>query len=206
MIVRTRAEKRKSRVRIQKRDLVGFSAPPSLAARLAALEEEIVARACAADPACTDFLEWWADEWKFYGTYVRPGVAALYWGWVETAADGSVTLDRRVHDEGREELAMAVDHEPHDGEMLSGRAIVQEFWWWSVGAWFPQPHVVLAIELFREFHATGRMKDWRRKKRRRQAAARRKQMRELQSQLHQLGLAGGRSDEAAPARPAADDE
>ena len=184
---RTRFEKRNKRVRAHKRDRVLFAEEksPELRTWLYRFQEQQVNEATVADPACGDFLEWWADEWKKYGTEIMPGLAALYWRWshVDTsktpAQVGFRTLDPETFMRERDDLADAVKSEWLDGDYCSGRTLIQELSWWAQADWPLLDFMVEALDEFSEFHARGRMADWRRRKRRRLAAARRKEIKHL---------------------------
>ena len=187
-------EMRKKKVRPPKREKVSFSAlnAPQLAERLARLEGDLVNAITAADPVCADFLEWYEESARLYGEPVRRGLAALYWRWMDPASGG--TLDDRSYAIHRDALADDIPVVVLDGEVCTGRTIMQEFVWWSAGDWFRVKYLVLAIRQFREYHAKGGMAEWRRKRRRRIAAARRRMIRETFLQMERTsprGVAAG---------------
>jgi hypothetical protein len=179
---RTRFERRNKRVRAHKRDRVLFAEEksPELRGWLYRFQSDTVNEATVADPACADFLEWWADEWKKYGTEIAPALAALYWRWSDVdPVTKRRTLDHDTFDREREDLADATKSEWLDGDYCSGHTLVQELTWWAQADWPMLDFMVEALDEFSEFHARGKMPDWRRRKRRRLAAARRKEIKHL---------------------------
>lgn len=196
----TAFERRRRRMKVHQRDQVRFAEEgcPQLTELIEQLSARFIAEACAVDEIAGDFIEWYTDEWIRYGTPLKPGIAALYWRWVEADERGVWRLSRDVHDGGRDALAAEIETQMLDGWPQSGRTIIQEFFWWSAGDWLPQQHVVVAINEFREFaRQSGKMTHWRKKKFRRLAAARRKA---LKSQLAVL------LDDLDAARPSIDYE
>lgn len=179
---RTRFERRNKRVRAHKRDRVLFAEEksPELRTWLYRKQEQIINEASVADPACADFLEWWADEWKKYGTEIAPALAALCWRWSDVDDNGRRILDSGTFDRERDDLADATESKWLDGDYCSGRTLIQELTWWAQADWPLLDFMVEALDEFTEFHnKPGRMLDWRRKKRRRLAAARRKEIKHL---------------------------
>lgn len=169
-------ERRRHRIRINKRDQVQFNedSVPELASWLRQTENDLRNKISINDPLCADFLEWYEDEYNKYGPKIRPGLAALYWSWVSGADDKKAGLDRKTYEAKLEELTRTWKGLWLDGDFCSPRTLVQEFVWWASGDWIMQRHLLEAIEEFSIYHAAGRMPDWRRRKRRRQAAQRRK--------------------------------
>jgi hypothetical protein len=72
----TRFEQRRRRIRVHRRDQVGYMAGPELETRLEALEAEFTNAVINSDPVAADFLEWYADESTKYGPPVpaRPRI------------------------------------------------------------------------------------------------------------------------------------
>ena len=178
----TAFERRRRRVRIHRRDLVGFHAEhaPDLQARLDRLEIDLIAAVRGRDPEVDSYLEWYGDEARKYGLPIRPGLAALYWLWGREK-DGEILLDELSYEEWRDRLAGGIPGEILDGNFCTGRTILQEFIWWSAGDWLFADHLLYSIVEYRAYSGAGKMTDWRRRKRRRLAAAARKAAREARA-------------------------
>lgn len=176
----TRFEARRRRIRVHRRDRVGYMAGPKLEARLEALETEFTNVVVNGDPSAADFFEWYADEATKYGPPVRRGLAALYWYWTKRAGG---PLTHATYGTFRDELAkglrlVIVDGE-HPDNALDGRGQLQEFVWWSASDWILADYLVEAIDEFMEYRDAGKLPEWRRRKRRRLAAHRRKMIKIL---------------------------
>jgi hypothetical protein len=139
------------------------------------MELDIVGVAIRDDQIVADWIEWWHEEWMKYGPYVRPGLATLYWIWNKSSGG----LDPESYAVARDRLAATIPPAVLDGELLSGRTIVQEFVWWSAGEWLFCHHLVEAIVEFTEHYEAGKMPEWRRRARRRRASARRRAIKKL---------------------------
>ena len=179
MIESTDFEGRHRRAKLSTRDLVRFRAGPELAERLVRLEGEVIASAVAMDPACADFLEWYAEEARKYGWPIRAGLAALYWTWSEPdPVTGDYVLDPDDYALRRDVLAEEISTGVFDNEIVTGRGLIQELIWWSSGDWVIAEHLVIAVTEFSAYRAAGKMPDWRRRRRRRLSAARRRLIKE----------------------------
>lgn len=167
-------ELRRRRRRPHRTDTIHFKCGPELKARLDQLESELIAKVTAEDPRFEEFRKWYEEEARFYGIPIGEGVAALYWWWTRPEAGSLVRLDAESFEELRLRLGEMLRAEVLDGSMLPGRAIVAEFIWRAASDIVFQPHLMVAINEFREYEAAGRMKPWWRRRRRRLAAAERR--------------------------------
>ena len=178
----TRFEARRRRIRVHRRDQVGYMAGPQLEARLESLEAEFTNAVINADSGAADFLEWYADEATKYGPQVRRGLAALYYHWTRRAGR---RLDPTIYASARNTLAKSLPLLELDTEDLSkpnhydGNGQMQEFVWWSASDWILADYLCDAIEEFAEYRDAGKLPEWRRRKRRRLAAHRRKMIKLL---------------------------
>jgi hypothetical protein len=197
----TRFEQRRRRIRVHRRDQVGYMAGPELETRLEALEAEFTNAVINSDPVAADFLEWYADESTKYGPPVRRGLAALYYHW--TRKHGR-PLDHASYAQARNAISRTLPLLELDGEHFAGEGQFQEFVWWSASDWVLAEYLVEAIDEFSEYRASGRLPEWRRRKRRRLAAHRRKMIKLLHASPPE-GLrlrflkpkAGAKDDDAA---------
>jgi hypothetical protein len=175
----TRFEQRRRKIRFNSRSLVAFGTMscPQLITYLETMELDIVGAAIRDDPVVADWIDWWNEEWTKYGPYIRPGLATLYWIWNKSYGG----LDADIYAMARDRLAATIPPMVLDGELLSGRTIVQEFIWWSAGEWLFCRHLIEAMDEFVEHYEAGKMADWRRKARRRTASVRRRMIKKLYS-------------------------
>lgn len=178
----TRFEARRRRIRVHRRDQVGYLAGPQLEARLESLEAEFTNAVINADPGAADFLEWYADEATKYGPQVRRGLAALYYHWTRRAGR---RLDSTIYASARNALAKTLPlleldtEDPAKPNHYDGNGQIQEFVWWSASDWILADYLCDAIEEFIEYRDAGKLPEWRRRKRRRLAAHRRKMIKLL---------------------------
>jgi hypothetical protein len=173
-------ELRSRKIRVRKNDVMGFACGPQLRRAIDKLDADLDAKVSASDPAFPCFREWYGDEARYYGIEIHVGICALYW-W---GSRFGRPLDERGYEVMVAQLGKMLPAQLIDGYLMTGKAVVSEFIWWSASDIEFNPALMTAITEFREFYnAPKRWQLWRTRKRRRLAAAERRKIRAAHSAL-----------------------